>query len=150
MTGSVVASMDGPVGVIELARPEKFNCLSQAAWLKIDQARAACEADGAIRAILTTRKATLLHRRRPPRSQNQHVGQGALEAFMLRGIATLDRLEASPLPVVAAVQGLCLAGGTELMLSADVVFAARTARIGDQHAQWGLVPAGAAVSAWRA
>jgi len=44
------------------------------------------------------------------------------------------------LPVVAAVQGLCLAGGLELMMGADVVFAGRSARLGDQHAQYGLLP----------
>jgi enoyl-CoA hydratase/carnithine racemase len=52
----------------------------------------------------------------------------------------LDRLEASPLPVVAAVQGLCLAGGIELALACDVVFAAHDARFGDQHAAFGLIP----------
>ena len=32
------------------------------------------------------------------------------------------------------------AGGLELMLACDVAFAARDARFGDQHAQFGLVP----------
>jgi enoyl-CoA hydratase len=49
-------------------------------------------------------------------------------------------MENSPLPVIAAVQGYCLAGGMELMMSADIVFAAADARIGCQHAQYGLVP----------
>ena len=52
----------------------------------------------------------------------------------------LQRLEACELPVVAACQGLALAGGTELMLACDVVFAARDALFGDQHAQFGLIP----------
>jgi enoyl-CoA hydratase len=63
-----------------------------------------------------------------------------LAEFISTGHAALCRLEASPLPVVAAVQGLCLAGGLELMLACDVVFAAATARFGDQHAQFGLIP----------
>jgi enoyl-CoA hydratase len=56
------------------------------------------------------------------------------------GYRALEALEASPLPVVMAVHGLCLAGGLELMLAADVVIAAGNARFGDQHAQFGLVP----------
>jgi len=52
----------------------------------------------------------------------------------------LRALETSPLPVVVAVQGLCLAGGIELMLACDVCFAAETAQFGDQHAQFGLIP----------
>jgi enoyl-CoA hydratase/carnithine racemase len=42
--------------------------------------------------------------------------------------------------VIVAVQGLCLAGGIELMLSCDVCFAAESAQFGDQHAQFGLIP----------
>ena len=38
------------------------------------------------------------------------------------------------------MQGLCLAGGVELMLGCDVCFAAETAQFGDQHAQFGLIP----------
>jgi enoyl-CoA hydratase len=50
------------------------------------------------------------------------------------------RLERSDLPVVAACQGLTLAGGSELMLACDIIFAAKDARFGDQHAQFGLIP----------
>ena len=64
----------------------------------------------------------------------------ALSHFIDNGHAVLSALEESRLPVVAAVQGLCLAGGLETMMACDVVFAARGARFGDQHGQFGLVP----------
>jgi enoyl-CoA hydratase len=54
---------------------------------------------------------------------------------------TLRRLESSPLPVVAACQGLVLAGGLELALCCDVVLAADDAHFGDQHVNYGPVPA---------
>jgi enoyl-CoA hydratase/carnithine racemase len=141
MNEPIVPSIDGAVGIIELARPDKFNCLSQTAWKQIDQARASFESNGTVRAILV-------------RAQGKHFCTGAdldevksiksdkkaLETFIACGMNALDRLEASPLPVVAAVKGLCLAGGMELMLGADVVFAARSAKMGDQHAQFGLLP----------
>ncbi len=141
MSGPVTVSIEDAVGIIELSRPEKFNCLSSEVKGGIDAAREGFENDGAVRAILV-------------RAQGKHFCTGAdldevkaartekgtLRAFIESGLAVLSRLEASPLPVVAAVQGLCLAGGTELMLSCDVVFAARSARFGDQHAQFGLLP----------
>jgi enoyl-CoA hydratase len=132
----------GKVGIIELARPEKFNCLSLAAHAAIDAALTQFEqADSGVRAVLI-------------RAQGKHFCTGAdleqvkalradraqLEAFIRQGHAVLARLGASPLPVVAAVQGLCLAGGIELMLACDVVFAGKEARFGDQHAQFGLIP----------
>lgn len=134
-------TVEGPVGIIGLARPERFNCMSDAGMRAIDAARDAFERDDRVRAILV-------------RAQGQHFCTGAdldevkrlraneedLRAFISFGLETLMRLEASPLPVVSAVQGLCLAGGIELMLASDVVFAAQSARFGDQHAQFGLIP----------
>jgi enoyl-CoA hydratase len=44
--------------------------------------------------------------------------------------------------VIAGVHGLALAGGLELVLVADLVVADETARLGDQHANFGLVAGG--------
>jgi enoyl-CoA hydratase/carnithine racemase len=47
-------------------------------------------------------------------------------------------------PVVCAVQGHVLAGGLEFALGCDIVVAARSARLGDQHIRRNLVPGGGA------
>ena len=46
------------------------------------------------------------------------------------------------MPVIAGVHGLALAGGLELVLVADLVVADEAARLGDQHANFGLVAGG--------
>ena len=51
-------------------------------------------------------------------------------------------IERFPGPVIAAVNGLALAGGLEIVLSCDLVIAARSAKLGDAHANFGLVPGG--------
>jgi len=43
-------------------------------------------------------------------------------------------------PVIAAVNGFCLAGGTELMLSCDLRIAAEHATIGLTEVRWGIIP----------
>ncbi|MFE2061344.1 enoyl-CoA hydratase/isomerase family protein [Streptomyces sp. NPDC059467] len=50
-----------------------------------------------------------------------------------------NRLERLPLPVVAAVHGLCFGGGLELALRADVIFAAESARFGHPEQTLGIV-----------
>jgi enoyl-CoA hydratase/carnithine racemase len=45
-------------------------------------------------------------------------------------------------PVIAAVHGMVLAGGLELMLACDLVIAAASTRIGDQHMNWGFIAGG--------
>ena len=47
-----------------------------------------------------------------------------------------------PKPVIAAVNGLALAGGMELMMCCDLIYATDTAKIGDAHANYGIVPGG--------
>ncbi|WP_457831854.1 enoyl-CoA hydratase/isomerase family protein, partial [Staphylococcus aureus] len=54
----------------------------------------------------------------------------------------MARLETCPRPVIAAVNGLALAGGLELVLCCDLVIAARSAKLGDAHANFGLLPGG--------
>lgn len=135
-------SRAGRVGVIELATPDTFNCLSMATHAAIAAALTEFEASGSgIRAVLI-------------RAQGKNFCTGAdlievkevrdeparLKEFLRIGHAALSRLEASPLPIVVACQGLTLAGGLELMLACDVAFAAADARFGDQHAQFGLIP----------
>ena len=52
----------------------------------------------------------------------------------------LDRLEALPVPVIAAVNGIAMGGGAELMLACDVRLAAPTATIGFPYVRLGLIP----------
>jgi enoyl-CoA hydratase len=61
----------------------------------------------------------------------------------LTAVGTLfDRVEAFGKPVVAAVDGLAVAGGLELVLACDIVVATESARFGDGHANYGLLPGG--------
>lgn len=61
-------------------------------------------------------------------------------AFLRQVGNVFDRLERFPKPVVAAVNGFAVAGGLELLLCCDLVVAAESAKIGDGHANYGLLP----------
>jgi enoyl-CoA hydratase/carnithine racemase len=66
----------------------------------------------------------------------------AFRSWLLVWRDAFRSLEQLDKPVIAAVNGTALAGGLELALSCDVIVAARSARIGDAHANFGLVPGG--------
>lgn len=62
-----------------------------------------------------------------------HEGRGLLREVVLA-------MRACPVPVVAQVQGLCLAGGVGLVLGCDLVLAAQTAAFGLPEVDLGLWP----------
>ncbi|VVD28221.1 enoyl-CoA hydratase/isomerase family protein [Paraburkholderia dioscoreae] len=140
---SVVAvSRAGTVGVIELARPEKFNCLSLAVFAAISAAVDAFETpESGVRSIMICAQGKNFCTGADldeVLSLRQDIGE--MRRFISTAHQTMKRLSTSSLPVVAACQGLSLAGGFELMLACDIAIAARDARFGDQHAQYGLLP----------
>ena len=59
-----------------------------------------------------------------------------------RVVELLDTVRSFPKPVIGAVNGLALAGGMELMMCCDLIYAAESARIGDAHCNYGIVPGG--------
>jgi enoyl-CoA hydratase/carnithine racemase len=63
----------------------------------------------------------------------------ALRSLFERYMNAFNRFERLPVPVVSAVRGLCFGGGFELVLRADVIFAAASAKFGHPEQTLGLV-----------
>lgn len=140
-TAVLTETRDGAIW-ITLNRPEVMNSISPALLQGIthglDLAEAAADVHavvlcGAGRAFCAGADLKFV------RSTEEGRGAGG---FLSALLALLNRLEAFPKPVIAAVNGLALAGGLELVLCCDLVVAARSAKFGDAHANYGLLPGG--------
>lgn len=142
-TDAVLSEVDGSVGIMTLNRPDKYNCLSGALIAGMSAAFDRFEADANVRSIMIKGNGKVFC---TGADLEEMLERRESEAGVLEFIAAihdvLRRFEASPLPVVVAIHGLALAGGIETMLACDVAFMADTAKIGDQHAQYGLPPGG--------
>ncbi len=66
----------------------------------------------------------------------------AARRFSNRIQKLFNRMEASPLILVAAINGLCFGGGFEFSLACDLRIAGDTARIGLPEVKVGLIPGG--------
>lgn len=64
------------------------------------------------------------------------------KAFSKKIQALFNRMEKSPLILVAAINGLCFGGGFEFALACDFRLAAASARIGLPEVKVGLIPGG--------
>ncbi|TXD35820.1 fatty acid oxidation complex subunit alpha FadJ [Lujinxingia vulgaris] len=76
--------------------------------------------------------------------QGYYHDPDALRALVKRGQALMARLEALPLPVVAAIDGSCLGGGLELALACDARITTENPRsvFGLPEVMLGLIPGG--------
>ncbi len=140
---TITYATGGGIARITLNRPDRLNAISPELLQDLDRACDAVEADAAVRVVtLTAAGRTFcagadLRAVRELSPDPQRWG-----AFMGLWHRVFDRIEALPLPVIAGVHGLALAGGLELLLVADLVVADEGARLGDQHANFGLVAGG--------
>ncbi|TXH40894.1 MAG: enoyl-CoA hydratase/isomerase family protein, partial [Burkholderiaceae bacterium] len=130
---------------IRLNRPEAMNSLTPQLLAGLSAALDEAQARDEVKAIGLTGAGRAFCAGADLKFVRADVtGPEAAAAFLQRVLATMNRIAAFPKPVIAALNGLALAGGLELVLCCDLVIAARSAKLGDAHANYGLLPGGGA------
>jgi enoyl-CoA hydratase/carnithine racemase len=133
----LVVSREGGVLRLHLDREPKRNALNGTI---LDGILAALRDPGDARVVLVTSAgsvfcsgADLVQMAPDATGLEVHEGRGKLREVVLA-------MQACPLPVVASVQGLCLAGGVGLVMGCDVVLASDAAAFGLPEVDLGLWP----------
>jgi enoyl-CoA hydratase len=127
---------DGDVAVLTLNRPEALNALSSALLRELVRQFDACDADPSIGAIVLTGQGERAFTAGMDLKEAAE-GTDALSGADADPAAALDRCRT---PVIAAVNGLCITGGMEIILATDMVLASENARFADTHVRVGLLP----------
>ena len=137
------AIADG-IGRITLNRPERMNAVTIDLARQLEEALSELSRDPAV-TVIVIRGA----------GKNFCAGGDVAEVERLRSagpepLRTLfdafrracDAITGVDVPVVAAVEGVAMAGGFELMQAADIVIVSDDAKIADNHINFGMVPGG--------
>lgn len=143
--GDVAYEIRGPAAWIRLDRPDAMNSLSPEVIAGLDDALGRARTDDDVRVVVVTgtgRAFCAGADLKAIRSMSEDDPARNTLAFLKDAGKVFDGLEAFPKPSIAAVNGLALAGGLELVLCCDLVIAAESAKLGDAHANFGLIPGG--------
>lgn len=145
--GAIVVQDRGPVRWLRIDRPAALNAIDDHVVDGLDAALTDAVADQVRVLVLTGTGERAFCAGADIGGGNEDRaddGHRRDTAFLDRLGAVLTRLERFPAPVIAAVNGIAVGGGLELVLCCDLVVAADTARLGDGHANYGFVPGGGA------
>jgi len=124
--------------VITIDRPHARNAVSPEVAQGIEAAIDAAEDDDRVRVLVITGTPPVFSAGADLKAI--HAGRAAELSTARGGFAGVARRDRSK-PLVAAVEGAALAGGTEIVLACDVVVAARDVRFGIPEVKRGLVAA---------
>ncbi len=135
----VRSERSGPTLVLTLDHPP-VNVLSRAVLeallVRLDEA----EADPAVRVVILASAAAKAFAAGADIREMAPMGPEEAQVHGARGQAVTRRIERLPLPVIAAVHGVCLGGGCEIALSCDFVIATPDAQFGQPEIPLGVTP----------
>lgn len=130
---------------LKLNRPQALNSLTSALVDDLTRAIAEAQHNPEVRVIVLTGEGRAFCAGADLKDSAKR-GPEAGAAFVKAIGALTELIEACPKPVIAALNGITVAGGLELVLACDVVLATESAVIGDAHANFALFPgAGASI-----
>ena len=135
-----LVEQDEHVLVVTMNRPEARNALSsemlkimREAWDRVDE-------DDSIRCcILTGAGGAFCAGADLKAMTSNHPGESSFDAARIEPLLKGRRLTK---PLIAAVEGPAIAGGTEILQATDIRVAGESAKFGVSEARWGLYPLG--------
>jgi enoyl-CoA hydratase len=140
----VLVERRNAVMVVTLNRPERRNAMSDELYVRLAGAWAEAQADDDVRVVVVTGAGGAFSSGADLRAM---AGEGGNDEWSAAVQADPDVIWRALLrhrvlekPVVAAVEGAAVAGGTEILQGTDVRIAGRSAFFGLPEVRWGIIP----------
>jgi enoyl-CoA hydratase len=145
-----IVEREGHVLTITLNRPARMNALSGAMLVRMYDAFVTASADPDVRCIILTGAGGNFCSGADLRAMAGDAGSEDPEIDVQARIAADPELHWKALlrshrptkPILAAVEGVAIAGGTELLQATEIRVAGESARFGVSEVRWSLYPMG--------
>ncbi|MDE0307171.1 MAG: enoyl-CoA hydratase/isomerase family protein [Albidovulum sp.] len=138
------AYVEGPAGIVQFARPEARNALTDTMLAETREAMASWELDGRVSAVILTGDEQAFcaggdvkktaSAKMPPFEKYRYRMTASVWHEFIRYIGNYAK------PVIAAVEGYSLGGGLEIVLRCDFAVGSDAAIFGMTEAKLGLFP----------
>lgn len=152
MSDRVTIVLEDGIADVRLARPDKLNALDLAQFDAIITAIARLEAMSGVRCVVLSGEGEGFC----AGLDVAMFAQGVPFDLMPRTHGLANRIQqvawgwrTLPMPVIAAVHGVCFGAGFQIIMGADVRIAAPDAKLAVMEARWGLVPDVAGIALFR-
>jgi len=141
MYTTLLTSLDNGIFTITINRPDKLNALNKTVIEELGQAVDEVYTNAAIRSAVITGSGPKAFVAGADISEFTSLDARGGEALAKKGQdLVFDKIENSPKPIIAAVNGFALGGGCELAMACHFRIAAENAKFGQPEVNLGLIP----------
>lgn len=137
----IIIDRDGAIAVLRINRPKTLNALDSATLARLEASFDGLVADGDVRVIVLTGEGDRAFVAGGDINDlNSRMGLSHYLTLAENLHRVFNKIETCDKPVIAAVNGWALGGGTELLLATDIRLVADTAKLGLPEITLGLFP----------
>lgn len=126
--------------IITINREDKLNALNKTVIGELDEVLNEIYSNGEVKGVIITGKGAKSFVAGADISEFKGMNEEQGKAFAKRGHEVFNRIELSPKPVIAAVNGFALGGGCELAMACHLRIASENAKFGQPEVKLGLIP----------
>ncbi|MDA0379400.1 MAG: enoyl-CoA hydratase-related protein, partial [Bacteroidetes bacterium] len=131
---------DRGIATVTINRPDKLNALNADVIADLDAFFQRAGTDGAIRGVILTGAGEKSFVAGADIARFRELDGEKGRFFAARGQAVFNRIEQLSKPVIAAVNGFALGGGSELAWACHLRIASDNARFGQPEVNLGIIP----------
>jgi enoyl-CoA hydratase len=140
MYETLLVDIENNICIITINRPDKLNAINKTVMEELGKAVDEVYRNPAIRSAIITGSGNKAFVAGADISEFQGLTKEQGMAVAQKGHDVFFKIEHSPKPIVAAVNGFALGGGCELALACHFMIASETAKFGPPEVNLGLIP----------